>query len=207
MNESEPQDTSYKDQNRSRVRASDAERERVADRLRSAAADGRLSLEEGDERLAALYAMKFRDELPSLTRDLPGDAGDEPQDGFWGRAGGWGPGWGPGGARQTPSEGAASGEAGGPGWSRPAGFGGPGFGGPGWGGPGRGPGWGGPGWGMRRAPWPFRVFPVVVLLIIVGAIVSAVGGHFFWPIIPLFFLTMAFTRFAFFRACRRGWTR
>jgi hypothetical protein len=47
----------------------------------------------------------------------------------------------------------------------------------------------------------------VMLLILIGIIVSAVGGHFFWPIIPLFLLFMALTRFAFFRACRRGWTR
>lgn len=191
MTNSEPHDTQGQD--RSRVRASDAEREGVADRLRSAVTDGRLTLEEGDERLSALYAMKFRDELPSLTHDLPGDPSDEPQDGRWGSRG------------RGPRHGPDVGEYGGP---RPHWGGGPGspWGGPGdWGSPG---GWGGPtGWNMRRPPWPFRVFPVVILLIIVGIIVSAIGGHFFWPIIPLFFLFMAFSRLAFFRACRRGWTR
>jgi hypothetical protein len=202
MNESEPQDTSQRDQNRSRVRASDAERERIADKLRAAVTDGRLSLEEGDERLAVLYATKFRDELPSLTRDLPGGAGDEQQDAS-GRSGGWG--WGPRGPRPGRPDGTPDDEGwSGPGWGGPGWRTGPGGGAPGWGGPG-GPGWGG--WSMRRPPWPFRVFPVIMLLIVIGVIVSAVGGHFFWPIIPLFFLTMAFTRFAIFRACRRGWTR
>lgn len=53
------------------VRASDAERETVATRLRDAAAAGRLSLEEADERMAAAYAAVTRDELTPLTADLP----------------------------------------------------------------------------------------------------------------------------------------
>jgi hypothetical protein len=53
------------------LRASDAERERVADILRAAAADGRLTLEEADERLAVVYAAKLRDELNPVTADLP----------------------------------------------------------------------------------------------------------------------------------------
>src|SRR4051794_38579330 len=55
----------------SRVRASDAEREEFAAMVREAVGEGRLSLAEGDERLATLYAAKFRDELRPLVTDLP----------------------------------------------------------------------------------------------------------------------------------------
>ena len=54
-----------------RLRTSDTEREQVATILRSAMAEGRLTLEEGEERLGAVYAAKFRDELGPLTADLP----------------------------------------------------------------------------------------------------------------------------------------
>ena len=54
-----------------RVRASDAEREEYAKMLRAAMTEGRLTLEEGEERLARVYAAKYRDELPELTADLP----------------------------------------------------------------------------------------------------------------------------------------
>ncbi|CAN5166951.1 hypothetical protein BH20ACT5_BH20ACT5_13870 [soil metagenome] len=53
------------------VRASDAEREQVARILRAAAGEGMLSLNEADERLAALYASRFRSDLAPLTADLP----------------------------------------------------------------------------------------------------------------------------------------
>ncbi len=53
------------------LRASDVERERVATILRAAAADGLLTLEEADERLAVVYAAKYRDELAPATADLP----------------------------------------------------------------------------------------------------------------------------------------
>jgi hypothetical protein len=53
------------------LRASDAEREAVAARLRAAAAEGRLTLTEADERQAAAYAAHTRDELVPLTADLP----------------------------------------------------------------------------------------------------------------------------------------
>jgi ferric-dicitrate binding protein FerR (iron transport regulator) len=53
------------------LRASDAEREAVAARLRTAAAEGRLTLAEADERQAAAYAARTRDELVPLTADLP----------------------------------------------------------------------------------------------------------------------------------------
>ncbi len=53
------------------VRASDAERERTAETLHAAAGEGRLSLEELEERLTAAYAARYRHELPALTADLP----------------------------------------------------------------------------------------------------------------------------------------
>ncbi len=54
-----------------RMRASDAEREQIATILRAAMTEGRLTLEEGEERLGAVYAAKFRDELAPFTADLP----------------------------------------------------------------------------------------------------------------------------------------
>ena len=54
-----------------RIRTSDAEREQVADILRAAVTEGRLTLEAGDERLAKAYAATYRDELAPLTADLP----------------------------------------------------------------------------------------------------------------------------------------
>jgi hypothetical protein len=55
------------------VRASDAEREEYARVVRDAVGEGRLSLDEGDERLAQVYAAKFREDLRPLVRDLPND--------------------------------------------------------------------------------------------------------------------------------------
>ncbi|WP_433058170.1 DUF1707 SHOCT-like domain-containing protein [Dactylosporangium sp. CS-033363] len=54
-----------------RVRASDEEREQYANMVRAGMTEGRLTLEEGEERLAQVYAGKYRDELPPLTADLP----------------------------------------------------------------------------------------------------------------------------------------
>ena len=54
-----------------RVRASDTEREQYAKMLRAAMTEGRLTLEEGEERLSQVYAARYRDELPPLTADLP----------------------------------------------------------------------------------------------------------------------------------------
>jgi Domain of unknown function (DUF1707) len=56
---------------RPRMRASDAEREAVVRTLLDALARGLLTLDEGDERVAAAYAARYRDELPRLTADLP----------------------------------------------------------------------------------------------------------------------------------------
>jgi hypothetical protein len=52
-------------------RASDAERDAVAERLRDAGADGRLEPEELEERLAAAYSARTHGELTVLTEDLP----------------------------------------------------------------------------------------------------------------------------------------
>ncbi|MFC4909804.1 DUF1707 SHOCT-like domain-containing protein [Actinomadura gamaensis] len=59
------------------MRASDADRDRVAQILRDAAGEGRLTLDEVDERLDAVYKAKTYAELEPLTRDLPG-AGSAP---------------------------------------------------------------------------------------------------------------------------------
>lgn len=53
------------------IRASNADRDHVADILRRAAGDGLLTLDEADERLAAVYAARYRHELAPLTADLP----------------------------------------------------------------------------------------------------------------------------------------
>jgi hypothetical protein len=52
------------------VRASDADRDRVVDVLRDAAADGRLTVEEFDERMAAALSSRTLAELAPLTADL-----------------------------------------------------------------------------------------------------------------------------------------
>jgi hypothetical protein len=53
------------------LRASDDDRERVAEVLRQAAGDGRLTLAELQDRLEALYAAKTYGELEPVVADLP----------------------------------------------------------------------------------------------------------------------------------------
>ena len=53
------------------TRASDAEREAVVARLRDAASEGRLTVDELAERIDAAYAAKTHAELEPLTADLP----------------------------------------------------------------------------------------------------------------------------------------
>ncbi|HEX9394670.1 MAG TPA: DUF1707 domain-containing protein [Gemmatimonadales bacterium] len=72
------------------VRASDAERERIAQLLQSAAAEGRLSPEEAGERLASASAATYREELQLLIADLPvardpeaGERTGRPPVGLW----------------------------------------------------------------------------------------------------------------------------
>jgi hypothetical protein len=52
-------------------RAGDADRERVADVLRQAAGEGRLTMEELEQRITAVYNAKTYAELEPITRDLP----------------------------------------------------------------------------------------------------------------------------------------
>ena len=54
-----------------RLRASDADRDHVADQLREALAEGRLSPEEHAERIDAVYAAKTYAELAPIVEDLP----------------------------------------------------------------------------------------------------------------------------------------
>jgi uncharacterized protein DUF1707 len=53
------------------LRASDADRERVAHLLRDGAGDGRLDMDELSERLDNVYAARTFGELHAQTRDLP----------------------------------------------------------------------------------------------------------------------------------------
>jgi hypothetical protein len=57
------------------MRASDADRDRVADQLREALAEGRLTAEEHAERLDAVYAAKTYAELAPIVHDLPATGG------------------------------------------------------------------------------------------------------------------------------------
>ena len=55
------------------LRASDADRDATADRLRQHHTDGRIDPEEFQERLDRCFAAKTVGELAELTRDLPDD--------------------------------------------------------------------------------------------------------------------------------------
>ncbi|WP_030774602.1 DUF1707 SHOCT-like domain-containing protein [Streptomyces sp. NRRL F-2664] len=57
------------------LRASDADRDRFAQILGDAVAEGRLTAEEHSERLDTLYAVKTVGELEALVRDLPAPGG------------------------------------------------------------------------------------------------------------------------------------
>jgi hypothetical protein len=58
-------------ESRDELRAADTDRAKVADRLRVALDEGRLSLDEYDERLQRAYAAKTYGELDQLLVDLP----------------------------------------------------------------------------------------------------------------------------------------
>jgi DUF1707 SHOCT-like domain len=53
------------------LRLSDAEREEVAELLARHSAEGRLSVDELEQRLAALYRARSREEATAVIRDLP----------------------------------------------------------------------------------------------------------------------------------------
>lgn len=57
---------------RSDIKASDADREQVADRLRRATAEGRLLAHELEERLATALRARTYGELDAVVADLPG---------------------------------------------------------------------------------------------------------------------------------------
>lgn len=66
-----------------RLRASDADRAAVVTRLQAAVGRGLLTLDEGDERMAAAFAVRYVDELSPLTSDLPAPAPTGPQPVGW----------------------------------------------------------------------------------------------------------------------------
>ena len=57
---------------RATLRASDADREQVAERLRRAAGEGRILAEELEERLEAVFSARTYGELDVVVADLPG---------------------------------------------------------------------------------------------------------------------------------------
>jgi hypothetical protein len=63
------------------MRASDSDRDRVADQLREAMAEGRLTAEEHAERLDAVYQAKTYAELAPIVHDLPATGGVGPPEG------------------------------------------------------------------------------------------------------------------------------
>nr|WP_296073534.1 DUF1707 domain-containing protein [uncultured Actinoplanes sp.] len=60
------------------MRAGDADRQLVADRLRAALEEGRLDLHEYDERVQRAYAAKTYGDLDGLLTDLPGSLAVQP---------------------------------------------------------------------------------------------------------------------------------
>ena len=58
---------------RSRLRASDADRDTVAERLYDATLEGRLLAEELDQRLGLALSARTHGELEPLVADLPGE--------------------------------------------------------------------------------------------------------------------------------------
>lgn len=61
------------------VRAADADREAIAEKLRIAASEGRIDLEELDDRLGRAYSAKTYRQLRALVADLPGQPALPPQ--------------------------------------------------------------------------------------------------------------------------------
>lgn len=58
---------------RREIRISDADRERAAERLNRALGEGRITVEELQERLSTVYAARFGADLVPVLADLPGD--------------------------------------------------------------------------------------------------------------------------------------
>jgi uncharacterized RDD family membrane protein YckC len=77
-----------------RLRASDRDRDVVVERLRAAAAEGRLTADELDERLTRTFSAATYGELDTLTDDLPAPVAAPPatrlgRAGWWRRLGAW----------------------------------------------------------------------------------------------------------------------
>jgi DUF1707 SHOCT-like domain len=71
---------------RGALRASDADRERVAERLRQAATEGRLLTDEFEQRLEACFSARTYSQLDAVLADLPGHrltAPGKPRDLAW----------------------------------------------------------------------------------------------------------------------------
>jgi DUF1707 SHOCT-like domain len=64
---------------RATMRASDADREQVAERLRNATAEGRLLADELEQRLGAAFTARTYGELDALVSDLPGNVSVAPR--------------------------------------------------------------------------------------------------------------------------------
>ena len=62
-----------------RMRAGDKDRQRVVEELGKHFGEGRLTVEEFDERVVRAHASVYLDELPALTADLPGEPQPQPQ--------------------------------------------------------------------------------------------------------------------------------
>jgi hypothetical protein len=71
------------------LRVGDAEREAIAERLRTAHAEGRLDADELQDRIDRCLKAKTGRDLRSLVADLPEDAAREPRRGIERWPGGW----------------------------------------------------------------------------------------------------------------------
>src|SRR5487761_566214 len=162
------------------VRVSDAERDHVAAQLREHYAQGRLTLDELNERLSRTFASRTRSELNAVTSDLPYAAPN----------------------RVLPSDGAR--------WSSfgPPGRGGLDRNSPSWNGPwpgGRGRGYRS-GYGRRHSPAGFlTIIPVMLALWVCFAVLAAFAfGIGSGPsVLALFFAAVAAIRWIFGRGRRR----
>jgi hypothetical protein len=63
---------------RPELRISDTDRDRAAEVIREAHAQGRITVDELDERLSSVYAAKTEADLVPVTRDLPATPGPRP---------------------------------------------------------------------------------------------------------------------------------
>jgi Domain of unknown function (DUF1707) len=160
------------------VRVGDADREAVAAQLREHYADGRLTLEELNERIDQMFAAKTKADLNIVMRDLP--QASRPGAGLPYAGTGW------------------PGQAGSPGWQ------GPGWHGPMSPGPGQRHDQG----GQSRGPGAFApLLGVVWLLVILGSVmIFGLGGDRPFAIV-LFLAALALVRRLFGLGGRRGGSR